>query len=55
MQVMLLEDERDTQRTLYQIHFANRIAHSAASSSCLALSAKYKCAIPGMRGLPTKV
>lgn len=39
---------------MYLIHLANRLVHSEASSSCLFLSAKYKWAIPGTRGLSAK-
>ena len=36
---------------IHPSHLANRLVHSAASSSCFSLSAKYNRAMPGISGL----
>ena len=52
--IKMLEEHLQFEGHLYQIHpshLANRLVHSAASSSCFALSVKYNRAIPGISGL----
>lgn len=39
---------------MFFFHLANLSVHCAATSSCLALSPKYKCAIPGTTGLSAR-
>lgn len=52
--IKMFKEYLQFKRHLHQIHkshLANLLVHSAANSSCLALSAKYNRAMPGISGL----